>query len=112
MEKKPFVLLTTIHVKPGCEEEFLSIVNPVNDRVRLEPTFLNTVLHRSHEDPTLFMLHETWLDRDNFFSVQMKQPYRDPYEARLPALLRRPREMKTFEPLRADFVFQSGSSSA
>ena len=63
MEKKPFVLSTIIPVKPGCEEEFLSIVNPVNDRMRLEPTFLNTGLDRSHEDRMLFMLHETWLDR-------------------------------------------------
>lgn len=107
MSEKPFVLLVTIHVKPGCEEEFLSIVNPVNDAMRLEPTFLNTVLHRSDDDPTLFMLHETWMDREDFFRVQMKRPYRNAYEERLPALLRRPREMKIFEPLRSDFVFRS-----
>lgn len=107
MNRKPFVLLATIHVKPGCEDEYLSIVNPVNDAMRHEPTFVNTVLHRSVDDPTLFMIHETWLDQEDFFSVQMKRPYRVEYEARLPALLRHPREMKVFEPLRSDFVFQS-----
>lgn len=108
MNPKPFVLLTTIHVKPGCEEEFLSLVHPVNDTMRHERTFVNTVLNQSSDDHTLFMLHETWLDRDDFFSVQMTRDYRQEYEARLPALLREPRVMKIFEPLRSDFVFQSG----
>jgi len=35
-------------------------------RVRHEPTFVNTVLHRSADDPALFMLHETWLDQEDF----------------------------------------------
>ena len=73
-----------------------------NEEMRHEPTFVNTVLHRSAEDPGLFMLHETWRDRADFFSVQMKQPYRARYEARLPDLLRAPREMQVFLPLRAD----------
>ncbi len=76
--------------------------------MRHERTFVNTVLNQASDDPTLFVLHETWLDHGNFFSVQMKRDYRQEYEARLPALLREPREMKIFEPLRSDFVFQSG----
>lgn len=106
--KNPFVLLATIPVKPGCEEEYLSLVGPVNDAMRHEPTFVNTVLHRAVDDPALFMLHETWLDQEDFFAVQMKRPYRADYEARLPALLRAPRTMQVFEPLRSDFVFQTG----
>ena len=77
-------------------------VNPVNDAMRHEDTFVNTTLHRSADDPALFMLYETWLDREDFFSVQMKRPYRSEYEARLPALLRWPREMQVFEALRSD----------
>lgn len=107
MNGKPFVLLVTIHVRTGCEEEYISIVNPVNDAMRHEPTFVNTVLHRSVDDPALFMIHETWLDQEDFFAVQMKRSYREEYEARLPALLRHPRKMKVFEPLRSDFVFRS-----
>jgi quinol monooxygenase YgiN len=34
------------------------------------------------------MLVETWLDRENFMSEQLKRPYRAQYEARLPELLR------------------------
>ncbi len=110
MDPKPFVLLATIHVKPGCEAEYLSLVGPVNDAMRHEPTFVNTVLHRSADDPALFMLHETWLDQEDFFTVQMKRSYRAEYEARLPALLRKPRTMQVFEPLRSDYVFRTGAT--
>ena len=104
MSDEQFVLLATVPIKAGCEDEYLELVNAVNDEMRQEPTFVNTVLHRSAEDPGLFMLHETWRDREDFFSVQMKKPYRARYEARLPDLLRAPREMKVFLPLRADYV--------
>ena len=107
MNNKPFVLLVTIPIKPGCEEEYLSFVGPVNDAMRNEPTFVSTVLHRAADDPALFMLHETWLDLEDFYAVQMKRPYRAAYEARLPALLRAPRTMQVFEPLRSDFVFRT-----
>ena len=74
-----------------------------HDFTRDEPTVVNTVSHRSADDPGLFMLHETWLDND-FIANQMKRPYRAKYEPRLPDLLRAPREMKVFEPLPADYV--------
>ena len=104
MSDEQFVLLATVPIKAGREDEYLTLVNAVNDEMRHEPTFVNTVLHRSAEDPGLFMLHETWRNREDFFSVQMKKPYRARYEARLPDLLRAPREMKVFLPLRADYV--------
>ena len=107
MDPKMFVLLTTVHVKPGCEKEFLALVHPVNDIMRHELTFISTLLHQSSDDPSLFMLHEMWLDADDFFSVKMKREYRKDYEARLPALLREPREMKIFRPLRSDVVLQN-----
>ncbi len=34
-------------------------------------------------------------------SVQLKRPYRDRYEARLPELLRSPRKLFFFEPIRS-----------
>ena len=110
MDPTPFVLLATFHLKPGCEEEFLAFIYRTNDAMRHEPTFVNTVVHRSADDPHFFMLYETWLDQEDFFHVQMKRPYRAEYEARLPELLSQPREMKIFEPLRSDFVFRSAST--
>ena len=60
MTNEQFVLLVTVPIKAGCEDEYLALVNAVNDEMRQEPTFVNTVLHRGAEDPGLFMLHETW----------------------------------------------------
>jgi len=108
MNKTPFCLLVTIPLKPGCADEYLALVHPVNDAMRHEPTFVNTVLHQAADDPDLIILHETWLDHDDFFTVQMERPYREAYEARLPALLRAPRDIKVLRPLRSDFVFRDG----
>ncbi len=109
MNQDQFVLLVTVPIRPGCEDEYLRLVHAVNEEMRREPTFVNTVLHRSADDPGLFMLHETWRDREDFFAVQMKRSYRAAYEARLPALLRAMREMKVFEPLRADYAGLTGA---
>lgn len=109
MDVQAFTMFVTICLKPDCAEEYLSLVNEVNNAMRHEPTFVNTVLSRGIKDPSLFKLHETWLDREDFFSVQMKHGYREKYEARLPALLQRPREMEIFDLVRGDFAFMHGS---
>jgi quinol monooxygenase YgiN len=101
----PLVAVVSLHLKPGREEEWLRLVTPVLDAMRHEPTFINAVLHRDPDDPTRFMLYETWADRDDLVNVQMKRGYRTAYEARLPDLLREPRQATIWQPLRADFTF-------
>ena len=107
MNKTLFAMMVTFHLKPGCEEEFLAFVHPIVDAMRYEPTFINATMHRSTEDPLCFMIHETWLDQENFFNVQMKRPYRAAYEARLPELVSQQRNIEIFELLRSDFVFHN-----
>ncbi|GAA3079443.1 putative quinol monooxygenase [Pseudonocardia yunnanensis] len=99
------VMIVSNHVRDGHADEYLQIVQPVLDAMRHEPTFLNTALHQDPADPTRFMLYETWADRDEFFQVQMKRAYRIAYENRLPEILRTPREIRFWTPLRADFTF-------
>ena len=96
------VLLATVPIRPGREDGHLAPVNAVNDEMRHEPISVNTLLHRSTDGPAMFMRYETWRDRDDFFAVQMKEPYRAQYEAKLPGLLRAPRTMVGFGTLRAD----------
>jgi quinol monooxygenase YgiN len=103
--KGTLVAVVSIHLKPGREEEWLCLLTPVLDAMRHEPTFVNAVLHRDPDDPTRFMLYETWADRDDLVNVQMKRDYRAAYEARLPDLLREPRQAAIWQPLRADFTF-------
>lgn len=57
------------------------------------------------------MLHETWCDRADFFANQIKRPYRARYQARLPDLLRAPREMTLFKPIRADYAGQASPAA-
>lgn len=92
-------------VKPGCEEEYQRLLDPVLDAMRYEPTFINTILHQDAEDTARFMLYETWSDRDDFFEVQRYKSYRSEYEDKLPALLRSPREILSYTPLRSDYAF-------
>ena len=100
MIRKPFTILVSIPLKPGRADEFLALLNDVFDAMKAEDTFVNATALRSADDPDTIMLYETWLDRENFMSEQMKRPYREKYEARLPELLRAPREVSFFEPVR------------
>lgn len=104
---EPFTILVTLQVKPGREAEFLGLLTPVLDAMRHEPSFLNTILHQAPGDPCRFLLYETWTDRRDLVEVQMHRPYRAAFEARLPALLERPRQVEIWQSLRADVSFRS-----
>ena len=103
--EKKLVVIVSIHVKPGCEAEFLRLVRPVLDAMRHETTFINTVLHQDPEDPTRFMLYETWADHDDLVTVQATRDYRRAYEARLSEILLEPRQIQIWQPVRGDFTF-------
>ena len=94
----------TLHVKPGREAEFLDLLTPVLDAMRHEPGFINAVLNRSPDDPTLFMLYETWVDLDELVRVQIPRAYRQAYIAALPDLLRQERGVTLWQPMRGDFA--------
>ena len=102
---KPFIVVVTNHVRPGFEDEYLRLVLPIIDKMRHEASFINNAIHRAADDPTRFMIFEAWADRDDVFNVQIKRDYRNAYETRLPEILRTPREMTFWQPLRADFTF-------
>lgn len=46
-------------------------------------------VHPDPNDPTHFALYETWRDRKDFETVQMKRSYRRKYEETLDRLLER-----------------------
>ena len=100
----PVTVVLVLRVRPGREEEFLTLLLPVLDAMRHEPTFINAVLHRDPEDPLRFMLYETWGDLTDLVEVQMRRSYREAYWAALPGLLSAPREVHLWQPLRADIT--------
>lgn len=97
--------IVTLALRPGCEEEFFDLLTPVLDAMRHEATFINAALHQDPEDPSRFMLYETWADLDDVVQVQMHRDYRKAYWDRLPDLLREPRRVQTWMPMRRDFTF-------
>ena len=100
MTREPFVVLVSIPLKPGRAKEFLNLLDDVIAAMRNEETFVNVVVLQNSDDPDTIVLCETWLDRDNFSSVQRKRAYRDTYEARLPELLREPRQLTFYNAVR------------
>ena len=109
-EGSRLVVLVTLLVKPGHEAELLRLLAPGLDAMRHEASFINAALHQDPDDPTRFMLYETWADRTELVEVQMKRPYRSAYEARLPELLHEPRRAEAWRPLQGDFAFFAGAS--
>src|ERR1700730_10419355 len=84
MTGQPFTLLVDIPLKPGRADEFMALLNDVFEAMKVEETFVSATALRGAEDPDTILLFENWIDRENFMSVQLKRPYRDRYEARLP----------------------------
>lgn len=104
----PITYTVEIHLKPGRAEDFLRLLSPVLDAMRQETTFLSAVLHRSADDPDLFLLYETWQDARDVEEVQMHRSYRKAYWDELPELLRVPRKVAAWLPMRADVAAQQG----
>lgn len=91
-----------IELKPGAADEFLALLMPVLDAMRLEETFMEAALHRDAADSDRFLIYETWTDPRDVEQVQMGRAYRKEFWARLPALLRNPRQVSTWLPMRTD----------
>ncbi|QCI63915.1 putative quinol monooxygenase [Phreatobacter stygius] len=94
---------TVITLKPGAAAAFMALLTPVLDAMRHEATFINAVLHQDGGDPDRFMLYETWANPRDLEEVQMGRAYRTACWQGLPELLREPREVAAWQPLRTDF---------
>ena len=92
-----------ISLKPGAADAFLALLDPVLDAMREEHGCINAVRHQDPADTDRFMIYETWADERDVAEVQMGRPYRKPFWDGLPALLREPRAVSAWQPLRADF---------
>jgi quinol monooxygenase YgiN len=94
------VFYVKLHVKPECVEEWKRAVTEVIERMSLEDAFVACYLHQDTRDPHLFTLYERWNEPsvEAFLAHQMK-PYRVSYDAKLPALLQRPREPAVLLPI-------------
>jgi len=98
----PVTYLITFDVRPEQRDRFLALLEGVLDAMRSEPMFHQAVLHRDPQSDDRFMLYETWESHDDVLAVQIHRPYRQAWHEALPDLLRMPRDITVWEPLRAD----------
>ena len=94
--------LIAFDVVPEQRARFLALLGGVLDAMRDEPMFHQAVLHGDPDAENRFMLYETWESHDDVMAVQVHRPYRAAWHAALPELLRTPRDISVWEPLRAD----------
>ena len=98
----PVTYLIRFDVVPAQRERFLTLLNGVLDAMRAEATFHEAVLHRDPQSEHRFMLYETWESHDDVLAVQLHRAYRQAWHDALPELLRAPRDVTVWEPIRAD----------
>jgi quinol monooxygenase YgiN len=89
-----------IHVRPECVSQWRREVDVVIEHMSREDAFVSCYLHQDAQDPNLFTLYERWNEPSvEAFLRNQDKPYRQAYEAKLPALLQRPREAAVLVPL-------------
>lgn len=98
----PVTYVIRFDVVPEERTRFLDLLYGVLDAMRAEPNFHEAIFHRDPESEYRFMLHETWASHEDVLAVQMHRPYRQAWHAALPELLREPRDVTVWEPLRSD----------
>lgn len=103
--------LITFEIEPRQRGLFLDLLTGVLDAMRNEPNFHEAVLHVDPADPHRMMLYETWESHDDVVAVELLRPYRRAWHDALPDLLRKPREISIWQPLRADRA-ETGRRSA
>ena len=94
--------LIKFDVRPDKRQNFLDLLTGVLDAMRREPMFHEAVLHRDPGSQDRFMLYETWESHEDVMAVQLQRSYRRAWHDALPALLRTPRDVTVWQPLRAD----------
>lgn len=91
-----------LDVKSDKRERFLHLLNDLLDAMRFEPMFHQAVLHQDPASSDRFMIYETWEDHEDVLEVQLKRPYRQEFHGAIEELLRSPRDISIWTPLRSD----------
>jgi len=63
MSEQPVTVIATLKAKPGQEETLQGELLALIPTTRLEGGCLNYDLHRSTENPAVFVFHENWTSR-------------------------------------------------
>ncbi|WP_152046766.1 putative quinol monooxygenase [Aureimonas psammosilenae] len=70
----PLTIVARLKAKPGHEAELEKELRGLVAPTRAEKGCLNYDLHRSHQDPGLFIFHENWESRE-LWDAHMNSPH-------------------------------------
>ena len=84
MEKEPLHVKVVLKIKPEFREAFEYELMSVREMFDVE---------RRSDDPTVYLLVESWSDLDYFEGVQLNRDYYPPYFAKIEPMLAAPREV-------------------
>lgn len=97
---KPLTLVAFIRAKAGLEEELGRRLQALVEPTRQEAGCINYDLHRSNEDPALWMLHENWRSQ-RALDLHFETPYLRDFLKRADELLAEEMDLRFFSPVSA-----------
>ena len=92
MPDKPVTVIARIHAKPGKEDETRKELEALLEPIRAEAGCINYDMHRSADDPALFMFHENWTSKQAL-DEHLATPHLKAFMGKQPQLLAKPVEI-------------------
>jgi quinol monooxygenase YgiN len=71
---KPLTVIAKLKAKKGCEQQLREMLRGLVEPTRAEEGCIKYDLHRSLEDPGLFIFYENWESRP-LWEAHMKSPH-------------------------------------
>jgi len=85
-------------VKPEARETFRKMLSEIGEHIAREPNFVSALIHEDMDDPDTIVLYETWVGGREDLLEQLTRPYRQAYEAALPAMMKSERRIVFLHP--------------
>jgi quinol monooxygenase YgiN len=93
MKGEPLHVKVVLRVKPEYREAFERELMAVREKCIAEKECLVFNVERRSDDPTAYLLVETWSDSDYFEKVQLNRDYYPAYFAKIDRMMAAPREI-------------------
>ena len=98
MEKREVTVLARFRAKTGKDSDVLRAITSLIAPTKAEEGCINYDLHRAQDDPGLFLLYETWRDRQDL-DDHLATPYLREFLEKAPELLAEPVDISLWDML-------------
>ena len=98
MERRELTVLARFKAKEGKETDVLRAITSLIAPTKAEEGCINYDLHRAQNDPGLFVLYETWRNRQDLDS-HLATPYLQAFLEQAPELLAEPVDISFWDML-------------